>query len=321
MDVFMDIQMADFLVGKTYTWNKGVIKFITNSVLITSWEIGVYMVVGPRNVIATWHGLTHNLTFNDDFTQYESRRTPDNNVVIGVLMPPAEKTTIPSVFVDYKDRRTALCDLGRKYNVDKSSQRDNPGPADSQHCHPYSILYDAFFRRRRDDPINFCEIGIAEGRSLLMWNDYFPKAAIYGFEYLDKWLDNWSKNYGDKERIHVNHMDVRADNDILVPLQNTGVQFDCIIDDSSHVFSHMIRVIHVAHKFLKPGGMMIIEDIRKAYEESWFNNELRGVIGEFQHVFFVELEHERRNSGIVQNDKVLVLIKKGAPSIFDQNLF
>jgi uncharacterized protein YutD len=71
--------------------------------------------------------------------------------------------------------------------------------------------------------------------------------------------------------------------------------------------------------FLKPGGMIIIEDIRKAFDESWFYEDLKDVLHEFQQIFFVDLEHDRRNSGMVNNDKVLILVKRGEP-IFNCSL-
>jgi hypothetical protein len=152
-----------------------------------------------------------------------------------------------------------------------------------------------------------------------MWNYYFPNAKIYGFEYMQKWLDNWSKNYSDKENITVNFMNVTRDEDIINPFKKVDVIYDCIIDDSTHIFYDMIRIIYKALPFLRPGGMIIIEDIQKSFDETWFYIELAPILNEFQSVFFVELEHSRRNSGMVENDKVLILTKKGDP-IFNYSL-
>jgi len=309
---------GDFLSGKSYTWNSATIRFI-NGLLATPWSIGTYT-YNENSVNATWSGYSHDLTFNPDYTSFTSVRKNDNEVVTGKLSD--KKSLIPSVHVDYKSNSTELCEIGKKYNVDKSSQRENPGPNDSNHCHPYSLLYHALFHNNRNDSLNFCEIGIAEGRSLLMWEEYFSKAEIYGFEFLPKWLTHWSTNFSHKTRIHVNYMNVCLDNEIVDPLKNCGesVKFDCIIDDSSHAFYDMIRIIKQAHTFVKPGGMIIIEDIQRSFDEVWFYEELKDVLHEFQTVFFVDLEHARRNSGTVNNDKVLILVKNGTP-IFNCSLF
>ena len=138
---------------------------------------------------------------------------------------------------------------------------------------------------------------------------------------MEKWIVNWFANYADRTRVHVNYMNVRTDETIIKPFSDTKVLYDCIIDDSSHVFYDMIRIIRQGRSFLKPGGMMIIEDIRRSFDELWFWRELQDILDEFQLVTFVDLEHDRRNSGIVQNDKVLILIKKGAAPIIEFNLF
>ena len=299
----------------------GVYSVSRKGALATPWVRGTYTFLDTHRVRAVWAGFAHVLTFDATYAQFTSVRESDGNTVVGRVLQPDQQSTIPSVRIDYKHASTELCHLGRRYNVDKSSQRENPGPDDSHHCHPYSLLYHALFRKRRQDPLAVCEIGIAEGRSLLMWDEYFPHATIYGFEYMSKWLLHWKGNYSHKSRIHVDYMNVQKEADIITPFHSTGVQFDCIIDDSSHLFYDMIRIIRSAKTFLKPGGLMIIEDIRREFDEAWFYNELKDILGEFQTVCFVDLDHARRTSGNVNNDKVLLLVKQGAAPIFDCTFF
>jgi len=320
------------IIGKSYTWEKAYIQFHTGTMLATPWVRGSYTFLDTYNVKAVWAGYIHILTFNETYTQFTSIRESDGNKVLGCVIE--YKSTIPSIRVDYKNESTELCHMAKRYNIDKSSQRLNPGPDDSHHCHPYSLLYHALFNKHRAEPLTFCEIGIAEGRSLLLWEEYFTNATIYGFEYMSKWLTNWKETYSSKThtfrttgsesilipRIHVDYMNVQNDQDILVPLQKTGVLFDCIIDDSTHMFYDMIRIIRNARAFLKPGGLLIIEDIRREFDEVWFYNELKDILDEFKTVCFMDLDHARRNSGDVNNDKLLLLVKKGTP-IFDCSIF
>lgn len=307
------------IIGKYYTWGNVSIFFDINGILCTPWTMGDYHWLDSKSVKATWGGFSHILTFNKTFTGFESVRQGDGQTTSSVLVEFAKDSTIPSIKIDYKDSVTDLCLLAKKYNIDKSSQRENPGPNDSNHCHPYSLLYSALFRKVKDTPMNFCEIGIAEGRSLLMWNEYLTNSQIYGFEFFEKWLNNWSTNHSDISRVKVAAMDVRDDTQIIAPFAAAGVMYDCIIDDSSHMFYDMIRIINCSIQFLKPGGMIIIEDIRKPFDEAWFYESLKPVLSLFQKVFFVDLDHARRNSGVVNNDKVLVLIKNG-PTAFDFSL-
>jgi hypothetical protein len=311
--------MKDILCGKTYTWELYTITFVNNSRIINPWVTGKYTWLDRQTVMASWANVNHVLTFNNVFTTFKCVRSKDNYIINGTLTLLNCNSKIPSIRIDYKNQVTDLCLLCKKYNIDKSSQRENPGPNDSNHCHPYSLLYNVLFNKNRNDVLSFCEIGIAEGHSLCMWNDYFPKSNIYGFEYKSKWLDNWTQNYSDKARVKVNYTNVMNDSEFLESLKKVGVQYDCIIDDSTHNYYDMIRIIHKSLPFLKAGGMIIIEDIQKAFDESWFYKDLKTVLDEFQTVFFVDLEHDRRNSGIVENDKVLILIKNGDP-IFNYSL-
>lgn len=308
------------LIGKYYKWGNVTIFFDKNGILCTPWSMGTYLWLDDQTVNATWSGFSHTLHFNNIFTEFDSVRDSDAIKSTGhALVPHGNGSKIPSIKIDYKDVTTDLCDISQRYNIDKSSLRDNPGPNDSNHCHPYSIFYNALFRDSREKEMNFAEIGIAEGRSLLMWQEYLPNSKIYGFEKWQKWLDNWKAHYSNKERIQVSSMDVRFDSEIINPFKATGVLYDCILDDSSHFFYDMIRIIKCATQFLKPGGLIIIEDIRQAYDEAWFYGELAPVLDQFQKVFFVDLDHSRRNSGVVHNDKVLILVKKGVTT-FNFNL-
>jgi SAM-dependent methyltransferase len=307
------------LIGKYYTWGKVSIFFDVNGMLCTPWSMGEYVWLDLRTVRAKWGGFSHTLTFNETFTGFTSIRDSDGEITHSTLVEFAKNSTIPSIQIDYKKSVTQLCLLSKKYNIDKSSQRDNPGPNDSNHCHPYSLLYSALFHNVKHTTMNICEIGIAEGRSLLLWNEYLANSHIYGFDFFQKWLNNWNDKHSHLSRVHVNAMDVRDGLQIIKSLESTGVLFDCIIDDSSHMFYDMIRIIKSSVRFLKPGGMIIIEDIRRSYDEAWFYDELKPILGKFQKVFFVDLDHSRRNSGVVNNDKVLVLIKQGDTS-FNFNL-
>ena len=48
-----------------------------------------------------------------------------------------------SLKINYKTNSSELCKLGKKYDTDKSSQRNNV--TNSRHCHPYTLFYDSLF--------------------------------------------------------------------------------------------------------------------------------------------------------------------------------
>jgi predicted O-methyltransferase YrrM len=218
--------------------------------------------------------------------------------------------------IDYKNITTELCKLGRKYDTDKSSERDNVGGL--RHAHAYTPFYDSLFEGRKNDNLHIAELGIAHGASMFMWNDYFPNSQIYGFDHCPVALENF-KNQNKSERIHTSYMNVKDVSSLHVGLQKGNVLYDVIIDDTTHDFEDQIRIVENAHTYLKPGGILIVEDIFKSWDQENYINRLKPVLDEFfQDYYFVEVKHNNLYSGDWFNDKLLILVKKGEP-IFRKN--
>jgi hypothetical protein len=220
-----------------------------------------------------------------------------------------------SIHINYKRCVSDLCLIGAKYDTDKSSQRRDV--SDSRHCHPYTMFYHSLFKSRRNDPLVIGEFGIAHGASLLMWEEYFPNATVHGFEKWDRFMLPFREKYSSHERIKTFYTCVRDEARINKTFEESGAKYDIIIDDSSHQFPDQARIILHAHKALKPGGVLIIEDVLPAHTEEMFMSVLQHVICEYQQYFFVKLDHVNRYSHPNDNDKLMVLVKAGGPPIFN----
>jgi predicted O-methyltransferase YrrM len=215
--------------------------------------------------------------------------------------------------IHYHHNKSELCELGRKYDSDKSSQRENV--SDYRHCHPYTLFYDALFRKKRHDAIHIAELGILEGGSLRMWQDYFTNATIHGFDF-DLTLINRFKQKFNNDRIILSHIDVTNKDSIVNTFHECNMMYDMIIEDTTHQFEDQIRVIENIYSYLKPGGILIIEDIFKSYNEDHYITRLQQILHHFQEYYFVELDHYNRNSTGWNNDKLFILVKGGAEPIF-----
>ena len=44
--------------------------------------------------------------------------------------------------------------------------------------HGYTTVYEKYFENIRDHKLKILEIGIADGKSLLMWSDYFKNSTF-----------------------------------------------------------------------------------------------------------------------------------------------
>lgn len=215
--------------------------------------------------------------------------------------------------INYINNSSELCKIGQKYDTDKSSQRNNVN--NIRHCHPYTLFYDGLFKNRRSDRLKIAELGILDGASLLMWREYFSNSEIYGFEYNNNLINNFKNNFN-TDRITLSNIDVTNKESILNSFNNLNECYDIIIDDTTHMFEDQIRIIENTYKFLKPGGIMIIEDIFKSYNENDYINKLNHILCHFQDYYFIELDHINRNSTGWNNDKLFILVKSGSEPIF-----
>lgn len=215
--------------------------------------------------------------------------------------------------LNYKSKSTELCEIGKKYDTDKSSQRSNV--TDRRHCHPYTLFYDGLFRENKNEKLEVAELGILEGASLLMWQEYFTNSNIYGFEY-NSALINKFKEQHNNERIHLSEIDVTNKESIQNAFEKLNVMYDIIIEDTTHQFEDQIRVIENVYKYLKPGGILIIEDIFKSYDENDYIKRLTPILANFQDYYFIELDHVNKKSTGWNNDKLFILVKSGGEAIF-----
>jgi len=218
-----------------------------------------------------------------------------------------------SLKINYLSNTSELCFIGKKYDTDKSSQRSNV--TNSRHCHPYTLFYDSLFKNKKTETLKMAELGILEGASLRMWQEYFPNADIYGFEYNLQFISHFRNSF-DNTRITLSEINVNDSESITDAFNKIDVDYDIIIEDTTHQFEDQIRVIKNVYNRLKPGGIFIIEDIFKSYKQQDYLDRLIDVLPHFQDYYFVELDHTNKNSTGWDNDKLFVLVKGGAEPIF-----
>ena len=218
-----------------------------------------------------------------------------------------------SLKINYNINVSELCEIGKKYHTDKSSQRNNV--TDCRHCQSYTLFYEGLFKNKKDEPLNIAELGILDGGSLLMWKEYFTNSEIYGFECNIELINNFKQNFNN-DRINIFNIDVTNEYSIENAFSEVNILYDIIIEDTTHQFDDQIRVIENTYKYLKPGGILIIEDIFKSYNETDYINRLTPILENFQDYYFIELDHVNKISTGWDNDKLFVLIKCGGEPIF-----
>lgn len=206
-----------------------------------------------------------------------------------------------TIYIDSTDCPTELCRIGGEMNTDKSPYALNS--ICCNHRKGYTSVYQMLFSQYKNNVLNFAEIGIEAGASLLTWNKFFSeKCNIFGFEFDKNKIEN-AKNLNLKN-VNLIHTDVNNIEYLDSSFKKTNVIFDIIIDDSSHIIQHQNNIIHTVSKYLKSGGMLIIEDIDR--EQNINIYEIDPNIWEFHS--FIICHHNNRFC--YNNDKILYLIKK-----------
>ena len=211
---------------------------------------------------------------------------------------------IHRIVIDSSDIMSELCLIGKNVGADKSPYNT------VAHRHPYTAVYSMLLSPLKNKPITFAEIGVAGGRSSLLWKAYFtnPSAKVLMFDRDEMFLEN-ARKWADK-RFTFSLMDVSKDGDVSRALSSVAEQYDVIIDDSSHEHGHQIRIIKEAWPLLRSGGTIIIEDIFRSIADEEYACELEGILSGCSASYFVMCEHKDKWSPGWDNDKLLVLVKE-----------
>ena len=239
-------------------------------------------------------------TIDENFKNYKD--ISDNH---GVVFTP--KNNIGDLYVDSTLFQSDLCKIGKKYETDKSPHNL------VKHRHPYTAVYDLIFSPYRRKKINICEIGIFYNSSIKMWREYFQEALIFGFDSKPHLIKKAQKD--NLENVFYLLMDVKKTDSIqnnFDKLNKLGINFDIIIDDSTHSFEDQIRIIKNSTKYINTGGILVIEDIPKSnpdFAKEKFQNELKEFLKYFDSLRFVNCDNINKFSSTYNNDRLLILTR------------
>jgi hypothetical protein len=174
-----------------------------------------------------------------------------------------------------------LCQLSRKYGSDKVR-------------FGYTAIYNMLFQNMTHESIRLLEIGVLNGSSMKMWEEYFPKGKIHG-------VDIKLKNVPVGHKYQVHQCDQSNRGQLKALAEKIG-GFDIVIDDGSHQTPHMMLSFDVLMPYVKSGGIYIIEDVANR-QISLEKGKLHGTKNkDFSDSVFSIYAECRRNS---QNDRFL----------------
>lgn len=127
--------------------------------------------------------------------------------------------------------------------------------------HNYTELYERLFLQWQNDPITIFEIGIADGGSLKMWQEYFPHARIFAVDILPK-------AQFDNARVRTFVAD-QANRDQLKRAIDAAGEAHILIDDGGHTMEQQQVSLGYLFRHVRPGGYYVIEDVHTSLPALW----------------------------------------------------
>ena len=165
-------------------------------------------------------------------------------------------------------RPTRMCRTMTRHGSDKGAG-----------WHNYTTIYSALCRGLHSKTLRIFELGLgtnnpawafnmgAHGRpgaSLRGWRDLFPQALIFGADidrdclFTEARIQTFYCDQLDPAAIHALWSE---------PALNGGM--DIVIDDGLHTFAGNASFLDHSLKYLRPGGLYVVEDITTADAERW----------------------------------------------------
>ncbi len=212
-----------------------------------------------------------------------------------------QSSKFKKIIIDTTYFNSDLCEISKNYKTDKS-------PYNLKHRHSYTGIYDFLFHKIKDYKLNIAEIGCYKNEGMKLFRHYFKNSNLYGYDIGQKYIDLAKKD--DLKNTFYFLMDVNNDENIQSGLSKCPEKFDIIIDDSSHIFDHQIKIIKNSIPFLKKGSYLIIEDIfndRHEHSEEKYFQSLTEIKQYFSEIYFIQSKHINNFSPLYNNDKLLVL--------------
>jgi SAM-dependent methyltransferase len=211
--------------------------------------------------------------------------------------------------------RTELCNNGVESRTDKCPWISTDDEIKWRHS--YTPFYNLLFSPFRYKEINFGEIGILKNASICMWRKYFSNANIYGWDVNPELINN-AKSHN-LSNVHYDIMDASSVESIDSVMSNYNCMFDIIIEDGSHYIEHQTAAIKSLFKYLKPGGILVIEDLDRVgghsddhYVNQFFNDNCKDY---YESITIVETNHASRSTftGTYDNEKLLYMVRNSLP--------
>ena len=132
---------------------------------------------------------------------------------------------------------------------------------DKNTTHSYLELYEILLSSKKETAKNILEIGIKDGGSIKLWNDYFSNATIYGLDIITQ-KEIWDGIQNNK-RIKLGTFDAYDETFFRNEFLNSNIKCDFMLDDGPHTLESMKKFIKLYTQIMTEDGILIIEDVQE----------------------------------------------------------
>lgn len=150
-----------------------------------------------------------------------------------------------------------LNEIGIKHGTDKTSE-----------IHNYLVKYQKYLPFERPGELKILEIGVLDGSSVRTWKEYYYKSQIIGID-----INPECKKH-EEDRITI-EVGSQIDGEFLNNVVEKHGPFDMILDDGSHLNSHVIYSFNKLWKSVKSKGVYVVEDSVTSYWEDYEGGYLK----------------------------------------------
>ena len=174
---------------------------------------------------------------------------------------------------------------------------------DKNTTHSYLPLYQALLINKKETSKNVLEIGICEGGSIKLWNDFFTNANVYGLDIMH--IYNVSENIKNKEKIKLYTSTNAYDTNFFINnFLNKNIKFDFMLDDGPHTLESMKKFINLYSQIMTDDGILIIEDVQSWDWIDILKNEVPEHLKQFIKVYDLRPNKNRYDDIVFTIDKL-----------------
>ena len=132
---------------------------------------------------------------------------------------------------------------------------------DKNTTHSYLSLYQQLLISKKETAKNVLEVGIYNGGSIKLWNDFFTNANVYGLDIMNS--NNVWERIKNKEKIILHTSSDAYNNDFFITnFLNKNIKCDFMLDDGPHTLESMKQFIKLYSQIMTDDGILIIEDVQ-----------------------------------------------------------